>query len=171
MEIEKFSHWVQMTTGLAMIIGIILVLIELDQTRNLTRAQLASESASMALDRATSLIGENSMAALARACDPQENLTLEDALVLNYVFISMFQTMYRAWEMESIGGFDEDRWIFVANSNLPDIFATLHGRDWWKGRFLGESELINYGNDFLANLGPPSCLLGAEIILATDRKK
>ncbi len=171
MEFQKFSNWVQMLTGLAMVVGIVLVLFELEQTRDLARAQLASDSANLAMNRHTSFIGEESMSALAKACDAEQRLTLEEALVLDAVFLSMFQTAFRAFEMETIAGFGEDRWVLVADATFPNIFSTQHGRDWWVALFPQNNELIEYGNQILENMGSPSCLLGAEIILATDGRK
>ena len=172
MDIAKISHWIQIISGIGLFVGIILVLLELEQTENLTRAQLASESVSMAMDRTTAFLGDNSMEVFAKACDPDASLTRGDSLVLSMVFQAYSLTVTRAREVENIGEFGVDRWKGVANSNLAIIFSTQHGRDWWVAKGGSRYEDLNeYAEEFLSGLGPPSCLVLSNVILDTDKRK
>lgn len=112
MNTEKLSHWVQIISGIAILIGLVLVLIELRQTKELTRASLASESHSIVMERSTSFQGENPMRVLAKACDSDEPLSTEEKLNLFFVFQSLSQPVYRSYETGRIAQF-EDRGLKV----------------------------------------------------------
>ena len=172
---EKLSHWIQIISGVALIVGIVLVIMQMEQNKQLTRAQLAGESAALSLSRTLAFLGERPMEAMARACDPDARLTREDALVLGNVFRAYISNVGRAWEVGQRAEFGDDRWKQVANANFPLIFATQHGRDWWAARPFrsseGLAELRDHGDRLLAELGPPTCSADVEVILNADEKK
>ena len=173
---EKLSHWVQIMSGAALVVGIVLIIMEMEQNKQLTRAQLAGESAGLGLSRTLAFIGERPMEVMAKACDPDARLTREDALILGNIFQAYINTVGRTWEIGRRAEFGDERWKMVADANFPRIFATQHGRDWWAASspypsIKSRSELRNYGDRILAELGPPTCSADVEVILNADRKK
>ncbi len=175
MNTEKLSQWVQIVSGIALMVGIVLAIMQLEQNKRLARAQLASESAGLGLSRTLAFLGEEPMEAVAKACDPDARLTREDALILGNVFRAYLSTVRRAVEIGRYGEFGDERWKQVADYNFPLVFATRHGRDWWAlspfRLFEGFADLGDYGDKILSELGPPTCSADVEIILNADRHK
>jgi hypothetical protein len=174
MNTEKLSHWVQIASGVALVVGLALVIIEMRQAKQLIRAQLAGESAGLALTRTLTLLGERPLSVLAKACDPDATMTREDALTLSLTFRAYLGTVIRALEVGTLGGFDDERWKQVANGNFAQIFATEHGRAWWaavSGSANLAHDITDQGNKILSAMGSPTCFFGSEPILKADRPK
>jgi hypothetical protein len=169
LNIEKISHWIQIVSGLALLVGLYLVLLELRQTKELTQATLTSESHSVAMARHAMLAGENPMRALAKACDPTATLTMEEALILDTVYRSLFQLTIRSWEIERNAQFGNNRWQTAAAVNFGYIFATQAGRNWWETADLRIPEIVQYTDGMLENIGPPSCEVLVGGILKTNQ--
>ena len=173
MNLGRIADWVQILTGIALVVGIFLVLEELEQNKRFTQAQMISESTDQGLQRTLSILGENPMAAMAKACDPREKLSREDALVLNHLFTAYMMTVMRAYEVDKVGGFATDRWKRIARGNLISIFTTQHGRDWWRNysEFSQIEPIVKYGNEILESVGSLTCSPGSTTILEADVKK
>lgn len=173
MNVEKLSHWVQILSGIALVAGIFLVLEEMNQTKQLARTQLAADSSALGLSRHLTFLGEDPMSTMAKACDNGSRLSKKDALVLSNVFKAYLATVGRAYRVSALGGFDDERWKEVAMYNIPSVFSTQHGRDWWRHVTLKKNYLNKpireFGDKLLAGLGPPNCDL-MEVILETDQK-
>jgi hypothetical protein len=173
MNVEKLSHWVQILSGIALVAGIFLVLEEMNQTKQLARTQLAADSSALGLSRHLTFLGEDPMSTMAKACDNGSRLSKKDALVLSNIFKAYLATVGRAYRVSALGGFDDEQWKEVAMYNIPSVFSTQHGRDWWRHvthtkKWLN-TPIREFGDKLLAGLGPPNCDL-MEVILETDQR-
>jgi hypothetical protein len=161
MQLEKISHSIQIITGIVVIIGVVLVIVELRQTKELARAQLASDSWGMSISRIQAMAGENPAHAYGKLCDSGIVDTTEDALVVHNLFLQRVHQIQRAHEIALIGGFDDSRWKMIANGNLPFVFATEYGRVWWNtGRQYINKEVLDYGDSLLSGIGPAASCPG-----------
>ena len=86
MSIEKTSHLVQIISSIGLVVGLVLVIIELNQSKVIAQAQLASDSWRVGIDRMIAQMGENGPAAMAKACN-DALLSDEDKITL----VSRFQ--------------------------------------------------------------------------------
>ncbi len=68
MTTQELANWVQVFSGIALVVGIVLVTLELQQTKALSRAQLKHDSVSLGIQREIAAMGENTLESLARAC-------------------------------------------------------------------------------------------------------
>lgn len=172
MDTTKFNTWVQTISGIALVIGIVLVIIEMNQTKRLTQAGLYSSSWELVMNRGLSFIGEDPMDAWAKACDPKAVMTRKDAMILNNIFATLYYTVSRAREIGQVAGFEDERWIGPANANFPRIFDSQHGRDWWAVfTARGSGPIKAHGDFMLATLGPPTCSQAVEAILTANEQK
>ena len=62
MNIDKANIWIQLTTAFAVLVGIGLVVWELQQVRTLTRAQLTNDMFSITAGNHAAMLGENAAA-------------------------------------------------------------------------------------------------------------
>ena len=79
---DRLSTAVQITTLFALVIGLLLVLWELRITRDIARVELIAEGSAQNSARIQAMMGEESAASWARACDAPESLTTEDLIIL-----------------------------------------------------------------------------------------
>ena len=142
-----------------MIAGLVLVVLELQQTRELVRAQLAGESWNLAYTRYTSLSGESPMAVLAKACDAKEELTTEDMLVIHNVFFQYLGTALRSKDIESIGNFSTARWKTVFDSTVGAIYSIPYGANWLDQRAsrVMDQEMFDYYDKSFNKQIAPDC--------------
>ena len=85
MEVQKVNAWIQIATSLAVVIGLALVIWELQQNREATQSQLTTEGLHMMNQFHTSVLGEHPADVLAkslpgRACMVALGFTGTDAL-------------------------------------------------------------------------------------------
>ena len=164
MNLEKASHYVQIVSGVVLIAGVGLIVVELQQTRRLAEAQLESDSWDSVFNRGIAQMGERAPSAIAKACSG-DALSKEDAVVLASRFGVLISHVGRQMEVERLAGFESERWRTRARDSFMIIFATDEGRSWWRSSrdtYLALApEMVPIGDGFLEELGPPDCKLSA----------
>ena len=88
MRSQAITNGIQILTGLAMIIGLALVVWELQQTREVAKAQLTTDIFDEGLQISSFKIGEDLPSAFAKACEDPASLTGPDFTALNGYFIA-----------------------------------------------------------------------------------
>jgi hypothetical protein len=156
-----------------LIIGVFLVLEEIEQNRRLAESQLVFESLDQCLQRTLALLGDNPLTSMARACALNEKITREDALILNQLYQAYVSTIMRAYRVELVGDFGVERSKLIADSNMAAIFTTQHGRDRWAtyAHFTKGHPIEDYGNNVMKDWCTFSCPPGSDAILNSDKKK
>jgi hypothetical protein len=128
--VDRFGSWVQIASSILVVAGLSLVLIELQQSKKLAQAQLASDSMTLLHDAAVALAGEEPAEVISRVCESSNPISLEDALVLSGIYQQYLSRILRAMEVDQIAGFQSNRWEQVARINLAAILMMPGGRDW-----------------------------------------
>jgi GAF domain-containing protein len=118
---------VQLVTGLAVVIGIGLVVWELQQSKALARAQLASDHFAEALANRRARLGENPMHAIVKACLYPENLTPEERAIALADLDSKYDLITRNKTLSELGRFDIP-WQKQSEPVLRQILGTPLGR-------------------------------------------
>lgn len=160
MNSQSVVNWVQMLSTIALVVGLGLVIFELRQSRDIAKAQVSSDSMSLAGEQLGAQYPEDYPDVLAKACMNSEELTEAELLTLNTNFLFGLQHARRNWHITKRSDlYDEDQWKNVLEMNLRATFSTFAGRAWWEamGRHAAEPEIQKYGDELLAIAGPPSC--------------
>ena len=156
MNSERIANWIQVVTGVAVVAGLVLVIWELQQSRDLAYVQVAVDAYAIDSQEYATLLGENPSAVLSKDCLNQE-LTNEEQMVLH----SYYQMLTnRAGRMRWINeaGFTEFNWKSNARTDLAKLFDTAGGRKWWKDVAVKweHPELVKLGNELIGQ-SAPSC--------------
>jgi hypothetical protein len=133
--------WLQMVSNLAIIAGLIIVIYELNQSRNLAYGQILASSYATINTRMVTQMGENPQLALEKAVLNPESLTSQDAVVLDAHYNSIISSWYDVIRMMEATGIDRDWQGTIANS-ARETFSTDPGRRWlreWTQRPAWES--------------------------------
>ena len=82
MKIEKISHWLTIVGNLGLLVGIALVVVQIDQNSQLVRVQLSVARWTDDLNLHLAMMGENPAAVVAKAIENPSELSVEDSQVL-----------------------------------------------------------------------------------------
>ena len=132
--LEKLSHWIQIVSGIVLIVGVVLVVAQMQQTERLTRAQMTSEWFNNRSSQFGMSAGEAPMQSVAKLCDPDTDLQLEDALIVHSLFLQrLFMAQHGLVTAETMDS-DEDR-VFALRlfqSQMGLVVSFRQGREWLK---------------------------------------
>jgi len=157
--LARLGHYVQIVSGIVLIVGVVLVVVQLRQTETLTRAQLSADFWSMRINQAIAASGESPMSSYSKLCDLDELLTEEDVMVLHSLFLQRFFLILQARNVPMIAGFSGNDWKQQARGNFGIIVGTPQGREWWKAisRGIADQELMEVADEALREV-PGDCL-------------
>ena len=149
MESSKLFNIVQLIASIGLIVGIILVIWELRQAREIAKAEAVAASFAQYTQRVQTMMGENSAAAVAKACDYPDELTTEEMIILNRYYNEVINNMRHTLLTQSVSGdlavFDWRQWAH----NYGDVFDTEYGRWWWQD-YRWEKPIKDGGDAYLS---------------------
>ena len=154
------DRYIQIATLFSVVVGMALVIWELQQVRTLSRAQLSSDYVTTMNAVNQSVSGEGLSAALETACQNPSELSLKETIELdNYYFsvVNLVARMYLLSERDQL--YPQDYWKAQIGFLTP-VFASEYGRIWFKERsnFNYDQELLDAGLQFMQTIEPNSCL-------------
>lgn len=124
---DRAIDLVQVLTSIAVIIGLGLVVWELQLSRTLTRAQIGSDHFAEQLANRRALLGENPVPAIVKACvSPKELTPAERTIALAHIDLS-YDLISRMKILNEVGDFDIP-WEEFAADGLRLILGTPIGR-------------------------------------------
>ena len=158
MESDKVNRWLTLGANIGVLIGIILLVVELDQNRESVRAQTRNDISQQLANRLLTVASNIQMASVKRRAEAGEELTADE----EHQYFLFFVANMRDWENMHYqyrhGTFDESEfeaekttWQSLINSNMA--FA----RGWCQTR-------QNYSPEFVAEL---ESLLNEDVCAAT----
>ena len=123
----KIFDLVQLIAAIAIVIGLALVIFELQQTRSLARAQLFGEHFAEAIENKRALLGENPAPILTKSCADPAGLTPDEREVALAALDINFLMTERARTIEEVVGLDIP-WELAARTYLRAILSSPIGR-------------------------------------------
>ena len=135
---------------MVVVLGLILVIWELQQSRDVAIAQLTSDAFDQTLQMDLSEKGENPSVALTKACEDPNSLTNEDLWVLEAHYFAAVGFILRAFLIEQRTGLYEGVWIEAAHARFGGVFSSRAGRVWWEAqRKIYPQEMADLGDSIL----------------------
>ena len=158
MKSQSVGNWFQFVSMVAVMVGLILVIWELRQAREIVAAQIGADAFILMSQQSAAVMGEDAAKAIAKACDHPESLTTEEMVVLSSYYAQLIQRIRRTFIidrrsdiLEGDGG-----WQQWAALNFSAVFSTSFGR-WWWNTTAWEPEIKGVGDEILRGMGPPDC--------------
>jgi hypothetical protein len=126
---SRFQNWFQIISNIAIIIGLGLVIYELNQSKQFVRAQLANEHMSRMTDRNLASMGDDPREALAKAALRPSALNEVDAVTLD----ALYSDVVNGWGVlrfssETIGA--DLAWRSAVSGEARLYFSSDPGRRW-----------------------------------------
>ena len=156
----KVADWIQLVTGLAVVIGIGLVIWELKQAQQIAEAQIAFDSYALAVEINDAIFGENAADVLAKACEAPTSLTSGEWVILDSYYrnrISIGASPKLILELADLSGQTAEVFELLQTGVLSEIFSTAPGRAWFVAKYRErEGETAKEGEALLKSIGPVS---------------
>ena len=124
--------YVQPVTAASLLIGIILVMVELEQTRQMTATEIITARLASNVDHHSKVYGENLGTTLAKACRKPEELSDAEAFALDVYFHNHLTIIYMnlsaAGISEGIGWSDD--WKRISEGSVHQVLSYPSGKIW-----------------------------------------
>lgn len=148
MNSNNLFNIMQIATGLALLIGLVMVFVELRQAKALSLAELTSAGYAEAMADFRTVMGENPAPVIAKACLDSENLAPEEMVVLTAYFSSRIAQISRLRVLEAVAQFGVP-WQAVATQQLSGILDNKVGRTWFENNLQVDPELYAIGQKMI----------------------
>jgi len=130
MDTDKVTRWITLTANVAVLGGLILVALQLNQTTKIAKAQLANDYYIADMQLELGMMGEEPVRSWVKAVHSREDMTPEDAAVLDRYFNFGMVQLNSLRKLKELGLADND--LFLERLGyLQWHLGNEVGRDWW----------------------------------------
>ena len=131
MDTWTLGNSIQMFTGFAVVIGLGLVIWELQQAREITRFEQARAGSAGYAQRVQAQMGENVAGPVAKACDEPDRLTTEEMFVLDRYYLDVLnnlrETLYASKVSEDLTVDEWQQWATDSFSRVLPLSMAVGG--------------------------------------------
>ncbi len=131
MKVDQWSAWLQIVASLGLIAGLVLVAIEIQQTRDLARAQMQLEGTLAFQEVEIAMLGENAAEAWARSIQSPASLSPADLKVVDSWLIHQVNQWRRTALMEAEGLAEPGATARKVHKNAWFYFSNPFAKRWW----------------------------------------
>jgi hypothetical protein len=149
------SNWLAIGTNVAVIIGLLLVVLELNQNSELARIGLINDGNATENELFQALMEKVPKNTIAKSLECPEKLDLSDYVVLDSYLYTGMNLVYRNYELAKEGFFDENDWKSEVDIYAHWYFSSELGKAYWEnvGRVYFDKEFSAYVDSVLARPG------------------
>lgn len=147
MSYQRLDRWVQIVGALGIVAGLVLVAVELSQSRRLVRAELGSGSIAYRQSLLESIQGEGLAAALAQSIEDPARLSVEQQIILDAWYDDVMGQVLRQRYLLRLGVFKDPLEPF-ARIQARAYFGNAYARTWWR------RHRDNYPQELVALMAP-----------------
>jgi hypothetical protein len=131
--IDRLSSWLQVAANLGILGGLVLVGFQLQQNREILRAQMMSAESQSVIDQEMQIIGEQGASAWVSAMSDPTNVSPEHHRVMEAIYWSAIESWRHTEELDTLGLADVDPQYRVSDE-AGWYFGNTYGRAWWNTR-------------------------------------
>ena len=155
---DSASRWLTLVANLAILAGLVLVAVELNQNSQLARTALIAEGSALENQIWTPLIGELPGEIIAKAVECPQRLTYADFMALDGFLYTSFNDVYREYELHKEGLFTEEEWKAEVEAYAHWFLGNDFGRVWWEevGKSFFDTTFSTHVDEQLAKDGGDS---------------
>ena len=135
MNLERTSHWITLAGNAGLLIGLALVIFQINQNSELVREQLDQARWTDDLNLQLALMGENPAAAIATAIESPSELSVEDSQVLHAYITYWSLSQTRKVFMHERGMTVEPLATYLPDDPRTNLAMRIFGNAFAKARF------------------------------------
>ena len=136
MNLDKLNQWLLLISQLGILMGLILVGFQIQQTTELAKVQLFSDITSSRIEMAGATLGENPAPIFAKSLTDPDALTMAELYVMDAHLIRGLNEVRRAQVLKRVG---LDIGITAHENLLAFYFGNEFAQKWWEN-FIKEGE-------------------------------
>ncbi len=129
---DRVSRWLTLAANLGVIVGLIILIVEVRQNADLTRAQLLANRDDLLVQIELSLASPESSAAWVKSIREPKSLTDTEIRMVESHLVAVMLQWHHMFTMEEAGltsrGHTKQHILNVA----PYYFGSRHGKNWWR---------------------------------------
>jgi hypothetical protein len=129
MDMNRIGRWLELAGSVAVLIGLGLLALELRQTSDITRAELATDSGNILISINAQLTTTPFAKTYAKMLEIPEELTTAEMLELNGFYWQITGVFMREVSLKRRGIFPEDENIIMGI--VPRFFSNSYAQSWW----------------------------------------
>ncbi len=137
--VERINQWLLLVSHAAIVGGLVLVAVQINQEMNVAEIQMFNEATSSRIARQMTMMGENPASIVAKSLTDPDSLTLTELRVMDAYFIAGVNEIRRTEVLER-EGLDVGSASF--ENLLTFLFGNEFGKNWW-AQFISEGEEMN----------------------------
>ncbi len=144
-----------MAATLAIIVGLVLVAIELNQNTEHLRLQLTDQITARMNENNRALLGENPTAAIAKSINEPQNLTYAEFRIVDAYLINVLGVWEDRYFLNEAGLVDASDWKQRIEEEVAFELGSRFAKNWWReaGRAFAEPEVARVIDEALHTVG------------------
>ncbi len=154
MKSATISNWIQTITGVGIVLGLGLVIWELQQSHEAASSELSSGYFELQNQGLTAVMGDNAAEAIAKSCENPEALNYAELVVLENYYIDLINSIERTKVLADRGRFYSDEvWRGLVGLLTP-MLRTSPGVGYWNSiaRSWVDPEILEVGDEYLKKI-------------------
>ncbi len=153
--LDRASTWLSLVAGLAILVGLVLVAIELNQNTKHLRLQLMDQIIARSNENNRALLGENPTAAIEKSVREPESLTHAEFLIVDAYLINALSVWEDRFFLYTAGLVDAPDWKQKIEEEAAWYFGNRFAKSWWResGQPFAEPEIARYIEEALQAVG------------------
>lgn len=132
MESDRLGRWLTLAANLGVIVGLLILIVEVRQNANLTRAQMESGRNDLLAQIELSLASPEISAAWVKSIRSPETLTDVEVRTVESHLVAVMLQLDHMFNMEKIGLVSREEARRHVQNVLPYYFGSRHGKNWWR---------------------------------------
>jgi len=125
----KLIGWLQISANIAVLAGLILVAIQINQNSELVRYQLKHDNYVVNVEKANTMMGENPARVWAKSIENPSELSLEEMRIMEDYFYRTMMEYYHLYENREFWG---DEWKRRIRFEGGWFLSSKFGRAYWE---------------------------------------
>ena len=132
MDSNKSAQWFNLLANIGIVIGLILVILQMNQNEKLMRIQLLNQYSESYIAADTTIAGENLPLVWQKSIEEPENLTLAEMRILESQTFSPLLRWLNLYKLAKADILDESVWKTEVSTDVAFYFGTPYARAWWE---------------------------------------
>ena len=131
-ESDRLNRWLTLAANLGVVVGLLVLIVEVRQNANLTRAQMESGRNDLLAQIELSLAAPEIGAAWVKSIRSPEALTDVEVRTVESHLVAVMLQMDHMFNMEKIGLVSREEARRHVQNVVPYYFGSRHGKNWWR---------------------------------------
>lgn len=130
MNFDNLDRWITLSANLAVLVGILIVIVEINQNTQAQNQTAVQAILSLSAEINIASAANPAFIQAAGAIQNSEELTLEQELVLNSTFRAITATHWQVFQLYSDGVLEESLFMTYERRNIANLSDPFF-RNWW----------------------------------------